>query len=128
MIFHLETCCDTFHVQLRLSKCRVTHSNHSSTTRIDCTLLTVKLQRQITFQITFALCGLNDAFELFTNVVEISQSSSRRFCKSLAYSISQITDFRFVSFRLANYSDPLSQHKAPPLSCIVPHGEVGHYL
>ena len=36
-------------------------TNYSSTTYVDYTLKTVQLQRQLTFQITFALYGLNDA-------------------------------------------------------------------
>ena len=60
-IFCLETCCDTFHEHFRSSKYRITHPNYSSTTYIDYTLYTVKLQRQLPFQITFALYDLNDA-------------------------------------------------------------------
>ena len=60
-IFYLETCCDTFHEHFRSSKYRITHPNYSSTTYIDYTLYTVKLQRQLPFQITFALYDLNDA-------------------------------------------------------------------
>ena len=37
-IFYLETCCDTFQVHFQSGKCRVTHSNYSSTTYIDYTL------------------------------------------------------------------------------------------
>ena len=61
MISHLETCCDTFYVHFRSLRCRVTHSSYSSTTYIDYTLQTAQLQRQLTFQITFALYGLKEA-------------------------------------------------------------------
>ena len=99
----------SLHVHFRLGRCRVTHSNYSSTTSIDYTLWTVQLQRQLTFQITFALYGLNDAlsysrrkwrFAKFTT--QILQITSIFLFRTLQIFISS----RFVSFRKLQQAVP----------------------
>ena len=59
--------------------------------------------RQLTFQLTFAPTR---HIELFTNVVEISQSSPGRFCKSFAY-------FHFANYRFFNSFRFVSQITVP---------------
>ena len=76
-MFYLQTCCDTFREHFCSGKCRVTHSNNSSTTYIDYTLCSTATAST---NISNYFCALwpKRRVELFTNVGEIWQSSPHR--------------------------------------------------
>ena len=117
LMFYLETCCDTFHEHFRSGRCRVKHSNYSSTTYIDCTL---ESTATASTNISNYFCALwpKRRIELFTNVVGISQSSPRSLFVSHFASCSSFPKetpelkirLRFFFRSVANRSQVLTTH------------------